>query len=115
MDFEYAALENSRILLPTRGIGFKPQRLDNGDNTKLRRTLRHLCIRAYDMCISWINEELSGLLARCLCEDDSLSTTTPLKGWEEIVLKQEQEDGGQLEIKMALPAIPSLYISTFLF
>jgi hypothetical protein len=38
-----------------------------------------------------------------------------LQGWEDTVLKQDQEGGGQLETKMSLPATPSLYITAFLF
>eukprot|EP01018_Ginkgo_biloba_P036932 Gb_20854 [translate_table: standard] len=60
-------------------------------------------------------EELSGFLATDLFDDDSLSTTTPLKGWEETLLEQEQDGGGQLEIKISLPSMPSLYITAFLF
>lgn len=38
-----------------------------------------------------------------------------LQGWEETVVKQEQSNEGPLEIKIALPSIPSLYITSFLF
>lgn len=38
-----------------------------------------------------------------------------MKGWEEMVIKQEQSNDGPLEMKIALPSMPSLYIIAFLF
>lgn len=38
-----------------------------------------------------------------------------MKGWEETVLKQKEEGGGMVELKMALPAMPSPYCVAFLF
>lgn len=38
-----------------------------------------------------------------------------LQGWEEIVILQEQSNEGPLETKIALPSMPSLYITSFLF
>lgn len=38
-----------------------------------------------------------------------------MKGWEEMVIKQEQSNDGPLEMKIALPSMPSLYITAFLF
>lgn len=117
-DFNNSVLSNSVRQYPTRGVSMTPQSQEIGDNTKLndlRRNLRRLCIRAHKIWISWITEELSAMLAKYLWEDASLSTTTPLKGWEDTVLKQDQEGGGQLETKISLPAMPSLYITAFLF
>ncbi|KAI7997727.1 Conserved oligomeric Golgi complex subunit 1 [Camellia lanceoleosa] len=48
-------------------------------------------------------------------QDDGLSTTSPLRGWEDTVVKQEQSGESQSEMKISLPAIPSLYITSFLF
>ncbi|KAJ6690061.1 hypothetical protein OIU85_006352 [Salix viminalis] len=82
---------------------------------ELGRTMRDLCIRAHIVWISWLSDELSTILARDLGKDDGLSATTPLRGWEETVVKQEQSDENQSEIKISLPSIPSLYIISFLF
>lgn len=36
------------------------------------------------------------------------------QGWEETVVKQEQSDESQSEMKISLPSMPSLYIISFL-
>ncbi|KAK4608347.1 hypothetical protein RGQ29_001956 [Quercus rubra] len=79
------------------------------------RTTRDLCIRAHSLWILWLSDELSVFLSRDLGRDDALSSTTPLRGWEETVIKQEQSDEGQSEMKISLPSLPSLYIISFLF
>ncbi|KAM4084703.1 hypothetical protein ACJW30_08G153500 [Castanea mollissima] len=79
------------------------------------RTTRDLCIRAHSLWILWLSDELSVILSRDLGQDDALSSTTPLRGWEETVVKQEQSDEGQSEMKISLPSLPSLYIISFLF
>lgn len=38
-----------------------------------------------------------------------------MQGWEETVVKQEQSDDSQEEIKICLPSMPSLYIISYLF
>ncbi|KAF4348810.1 conserved oligomeric Golgi complex subunit 1 [Cannabis sativa] len=82
---------------------------------ELTSTLRDLCIRAHSLWISWLSNELSIILARELGHDDALSSTTPLRGWEETVVKQEQSDDSQSDMKILLPSMPSLYIVSFLF
>ncbi|XP_062105118.1 conserved oligomeric Golgi complex subunit 1 [Humulus lupulus] len=82
---------------------------------ELTSTLRDLCIRAHGLWISWLSNELSIILSRELGHDDALSSTTPLRGWEETVVKQEQSDDSQSEMKILLPSMPSLYIVSFLF
>ncbi|KAJ4844214.1 Golgi transport complex subunit 1 [Turnera subulata] len=77
---------------------------------KLFETMRDLCIKAHNLWISWLSHELSAILARDLGNDDGLSTTTPLRGWEETVVNQDQS-----EMKISLPFLPSLYIVSFLF
>ncbi|GLJ54019.1 hypothetical protein SUGI_1155890 [Cryptomeria japonica] len=117
-DFDYPLLDNSGRQILMRGVSLKPESQDKNNSTKLnklRRTMHNLCIRAYSMWILSITEELSGILKRDLRDDDSLSMTTPLKGWEETELKQEHEGGGQLDTKIYLPAMPSLYVTAFLF
>lgn len=37
------------------------------------------------------------------------------QGWEVTVIKQEESTDGPLEMKIALPSMPSLYITSFLF
>ncbi|XP_042508216.1 conserved oligomeric Golgi complex subunit 1-like [Macadamia integrifolia] len=82
---------------------------------ELSRVSRDLCIRAHCLWISWLSNELSVILSRELKRDDVLLATTSFRGWEEIVVKQEQASEGQPEMKLALPSMPSLYISSFLF
>ncbi|KAF7146705.1 hypothetical protein RHSIM_Rhsim04G0086300 [Rhododendron simsii] len=149
---------------------------------------RDLTIRAHNLWISWVSDELSEILSHDLRQDDGLSTTSimrhiiaasgtchslnssswrnraqvleildspyadlvelcildrdrmnhirycfihrklPLlllsseespeehtRGWEDTVVKQEQSDESQSEMKISLPALPSLYITSFLF
>ncbi|KAJ6357431.1 hypothetical protein OIU78_005312 [Salix suchowensis] len=82
---------------------------------ELGRIMKDLCIRAHNLWISWLSDELSAILARDLGKDDGLSATTPLRGWEETVVKQEQSEESQAEMKISLPSMPSLYIISFLF
>ncbi|GAB4855925.1 Golgi transport complex subunit 1 [Ancistrocladus abbreviatus] len=82
---------------------------------ELTRTMKDLCIMAHGLWISWVSGELSAILFRDLREDDGLSATTPLRGWEEMTITQEQSGEGESEMKISLPSMPSLYISSFLF
>ncbi|KAF5459309.1 hypothetical protein F2P56_023265 [Juglans regia] len=82
---------------------------------EFNRLTRDLCIRAHNLWILWLSDELSTIVSRYLGQDDALSSTTPLRGWEETVVKQEQADEGQSEMKISLPSMPSLYIMSFLF
>jgi len=43
------------------------------------RMTRDLCIRAHNIWILWLSDELSVILSRDLGQDDSLSSTTPLR------------------------------------
>ncbi|KAJ8615964.1 hypothetical protein MRB53_035336 [Persea americana] len=72
---------------------------------KLSKMFRALGIKDHRLWIKWVSDEL----------DDALSATTLMRGWEETVVKQEQSNEGPLEIKIALPSMPSLYITSFLF
>ncbi|PIN16662.1 Low density lipoprotein B-like protein [Handroanthus impetiginosus] len=82
----------------------------------LRQITRDLYIRAYNLWILWISDELSNIFSRNLKSDDALSSTAPVRGWEEIVVKQqEQSSEGQSEMKISLPSMPSLYVASFLF
>ncbi|KAJ8646016.1 hypothetical protein MRB53_007764 [Persea americana] len=82
---------------------------------ELNKTLRDLCIKAHSLWITWVSDELSVILSKDLAKDDALSVTTMFRGWEEMVIKQEQSNDGPLEMKIALPSMPSLYITAFLF
>ncbi|KAL2250810.1 conserved oligomeric Golgi complex subunit 1 [Sesamum indicum] len=83
---------------------------------QLRQTTQDLCVRAYSLWISWVSDELSNIFSRNLKQDDALSSTAPIRGWEETVVKQqEQSSEDQSEMKISLPSMPSLYVASFLF
>ncbi|CAA0818811.1 Vps51/Vps67 family (components of vesicular transport) protein [Striga hermonthica] len=83
---------------------------------ELKQTTQDLCIRAYNLWISWVSSELSNIFSRNLKQDDALSSTVPVRGWEETVVKpQEQSSDVQSEMKISLPSMPSLYVTSFLF
>ncbi|XP_039014105.1 conserved oligomeric Golgi complex subunit 1-like isoform X2 [Hibiscus syriacus] len=79
----------------------------------LCKIMGELRIRAYSLWISWLSDELSVILSWELGKDDGLSATIPLRGWEEIVVKQEFDEGAS-EMKISLPSMPSLYVISFL-
>ncbi|OMP12732.1 Vacuolar protein sorting-associated protein 51 [Corchorus olitorius] len=81
---------------------------------ELVKITRELCIRAYSLWILWLSDGLSVILSQELGQDDGLSATSPLRGWEETVVKQEQTDEGSSEMKISLPSMPSLYVISFL-
>nr|XP_010923268.1 conserved oligomeric Golgi complex subunit 1 isoform X1 [Elaeis guineensis] len=92
--------------------------VDDSTNPKLdelKKTLQELCIRAHSLWITWVSNELSVILSKDLNTDDALSATAPLRGWEVTVIKQEESTDSPLEMKIALPSMPSLYITSFLF
>ncbi|XP_010272820.1 PREDICTED: conserved oligomeric Golgi complex subunit 1-like [Nelumbo nucifera] len=82
---------------------------------ELTRFSRDLSIMSHSLWISLVSTELSVILHRGLMTDDALSATTSLRGWEETVVNQEQSNEAQLEMKISLPSLPSLYITSFLF
>ncbi|KAL1814193.1 hypothetical protein ACET3Z_024258 [Daucus carota] len=82
---------------------------------ELNRAIQDLCIRAHNLWISWVSEELSAILSRDLMQDYSLSATASMRGWEETVVKPEQSADSPSEMKISLPSMPSLYITSFLF
>ncbi|XP_031489178.1 conserved oligomeric Golgi complex subunit 1 [Nymphaea colorata] len=116
-------LESPRIQsLSSPRVGFHAYGLDENANPKLQelsKTLRDLCVKAHKLWISWMSNQLAMALAKDLSMDDALSTSTALKGWEETILKQDQskESSGESleEMKIALPSMPSLYVTSFLF
>ncbi|XP_028787170.1 conserved oligomeric Golgi complex subunit 1 [Neltuma alba] len=82
---------------------------------ELSRIMGDLCIRAYSLWISWLCDELSVIVSQGLKQDDALSLSTPWRGWEDTVVKQEHSDENESEMKISLPSMPSLYIISFLF
>lgn len=46
---------------------------------ELRKTTQDLCIRAHNLWVIWVSDELSAILSHSLRNDDCLSATTPLK------------------------------------
>ncbi|CAL0321250.1 unnamed protein product [Lupinus luteus] len=82
---------------------------------ELNRTIGDLCIRAYNLWILWLSNELSAIVSRDLKQDDALYLSTPWRGWEDTIVKQDMSDENQSEMKISLPSMPSLYIISFLF
>ncbi|KAM0925794.1 hypothetical protein ACQ4PT_003957 [Festuca glaucescens] len=82
---------------------------------ELNKTLKALCITAHALWITWVAAELSDLLSYALNADDSLASSTPLRGWEVTVIKQEEPTDGPMEMQIALPSMPSLYVISFLY
>lgn len=92
--------------------------MDGSKNPKLEelnKTLEELCIKAHNLWIIWVSNELSIILSKALHTDETLSMSTPSRGWEVTVVKQEQSSEGSTQMKIALPSMPSLYITSFLF
>ncbi|KAF7811547.1 Conserved oligomeric Golgi complex subunit 1 [Senna tora] len=87
----------------------------NQELEELNRVMGDLCIRAYNLWILWLSDELSVTVSQDLKQNDALSLSTPWRGWEDIIVKQEQSDESQSEMKISLPSMPSLYIISFLF
>ncbi|KAI3743296.1 hypothetical protein L1987_61002 [Smallanthus sonchifolius] len=82
---------------------------------ELKKTTQDLCIKAHNLWITWVSDELSAILSHRLSNDESLSATTPLRGWEDIIVKQEDSADHPSEMKISLPSMPSLYITSYLF
>ncbi|XP_073297134.1 conserved oligomeric Golgi complex subunit 1-like isoform X2 [Primulina huaijiensis] len=83
---------------------------------EFRQTNQDLCVRAYNLWISWVSDELSNIFTQNLKQDDAMTSSAPVRGWEETVVKQpEQSSEGQSEMKIFLPSMPSLYVISFLF
>ncbi|XP_047980525.1 conserved oligomeric Golgi complex subunit 1 [Salvia hispanica] len=83
---------------------------------ELRQTNQDLCIRAYNLWISWVSDELATIFSRNLDGDDALSSNAPVRGWEDTVVKQqEQSTESQSEMRISLPSMPSLYVTSILF
>ncbi|CAK8573037.1 unnamed protein product [Lathyrus sativus] len=82
---------------------------------ELNKTIGDLCIRAYNLWILWMSDELAAIVSQDLKQDDALTLSMPGRGWEDIAVKQDQSDENQSEMKISLPSMPSLYIISFLF
>ncbi|XP_021772258.1 conserved oligomeric Golgi complex subunit 1-like [Chenopodium quinoa] len=82
---------------------------------ELTSSMRDLSIAAHGLWISWVSDELASILSKDLRVDDALLATNPLRGWEEIVVKQDQSSEAESDMKILLPSMPSLYICSFLF
>ncbi|XP_076917595.1 conserved oligomeric Golgi complex subunit 1-like [Bidens hawaiensis] len=78
---------------------------------ELKKTTQDLCIKAHNLWITWVSDELSVILSHSLRNDESLSATTPLRGWEDTIVKQDDSS----EMKISLPSMPSIYITSYLF
>lgn len=82
---------------------------------ELTSSMKDLSIAAHGLWISWVSDELAKILLEDLRVDDALLTTDPLRGWEEVVVKQDQSSESDSEMRISLPSMPSLYICSFLF
>ncbi|KAI3683627.1 hypothetical protein L1987_84136 [Smallanthus sonchifolius] len=82
---------------------------------ELRKTTQDLCIKAHNLWITWVSDELSAILSHRLRNDESLSATSPLRGWEDTIVKQEDSAEHPSEMKISLPSMPSLYITSYLY
>ncbi|GJP83612.1 hypothetical protein CLOP_g13744 [Closterium sp. NIES-67] len=99
-----------RILLPLR-----QDRLNSLGSTRFRE-LRRLSILAHSHWVDHSTHLLASAFRHNLLHDPALATTTPLKGWEETVVQQEEEEGeAKVEMRMTLPACPSPYVAALLF
>ncbi|KAJ0816471.1 putative oligomeric Golgi complex subunit 1 protein [Helianthus annuus] len=82
---------------------------------ELKKTTQDLCVKAHNLWITWVSDELSAILSHSLRNDESLSATTPLRGWEDTIVKQEDSADNPSELKISLPSMPSIYITSYLF
>lgn len=82
---------------------------------KLQMALKYASLAAHSIWVSWSGDRLTAVLSRDLFRDDDLGSSSPLKGWEETALKQLNEKGEDIEVKLPLPAMPSPYVISFLF
>nr|XP_024403110.1 conserved oligomeric Golgi complex subunit 1-like [Physcomitrium patens] len=82
---------------------------------ELRSGLRQQSIAAHQIWIRWSTDNLSGNLLRDLHLDECLSTLTPLKGWEETVIKSIGDEAEEVDAHISVPAMPSPYVVAFLF
>ncbi|KAK9058665.1 hypothetical protein SSX86_023507 [Deinandra increscens subsp. villosa] len=82
---------------------------------ELRKTTQDLCIKAHNLWITWVSDELSAILSQRLRNDESLSASTPLRGWEDTIVKQEDSAEHPSEMKISLPSMPSLYVTSYLY
>ncbi|GAB2246186.1 hypothetical protein Droror1_Dr00001679 [Drosera rotundifolia] len=112
---------NQTLTSPRRQTSLAAAALFGSDDStssnleNITKSVRDLCITAHDLWISWISNELAKMFSEDLRKDDGLATMTSLRGWEEIPINQEQSGEGGSEIKISLPSMPSLYVSSFLF
>ncbi|KAF5823299.1 putative oligomeric Golgi complex subunit 1 protein [Helianthus annuus] len=82
---------------------------------EFRKTTQDLCIKAHNLWITWVSDELSAIFSHCLRNDESLSATAPLRGWEDTIVKQEDSAEHPSEMKISLPSMPSIYITSYLY
>ncbi|KAK9841813.1 hypothetical protein WJX81_004723 [Elliptochloris bilobata] len=74
----------------------------------LQEQFRRVALRAHGAWAAWAARALGGQLGEALRSDAALMSPHPLRGWEETVVAQEDELGGEgEEMRFALPAAPS--------
>ncbi|KAI3964276.1 hypothetical protein MKX01_014383 [Papaver californicum] len=81
----------------------------------LSTKFRDICIWAHSLWITWVSDELSAIPSKEIHNNDALSLTSSSRSWEETVIKQENSSDGPVEMKIELPSMPSLYLTSFLY
>ncbi|XP_042424582.1 conserved oligomeric Golgi complex subunit 1-like [Zingiber officinale] len=92
--------------------------LDENSSPKLdvlNKIFKDLSIKSHSLWIVWLSNELALILSKDLTRDETLSSSIPLQGWEVTTIKQNDSKEGPLEMKISLPSMPSLYITSILF
>lgn len=75
---------------------------------------QNLCVKAHRLWIFSLWDKCFAIFSYGLQKDGALLSTTPSKGWKEIVVQQEQLDEGLPEKKISLPSKASTYVVTLL-
>lgn len=81
---------------------------------EVQKELRRVSIAAHRVWVEWSTTQLAESFTGNLRKNETLATTVPLKGWEETIQKSVMEDG-EVELSIALPAMPSDYCLSLLF
>mmetsp|Transcript_5197 Transcript_5197/g.19028 ORF Transcript_5197/g.19028 Transcript_5197/m.19028 type:complete len:1064 (+) Transcript_5197:324-3515(+) len=108
----------SSLLSPGSSRGTTPRPGEAALSEPLGKILDRLWEGGMSAHLIWMQTVIKGLGARLessLATCEGLTTTTAMKGWEETVIKQEDESGGDVEMKLMLPGLPSAHILSYLY
>ncbi|CAI9115685.1 OLC1v1016660C1 [Oldenlandia corymbosa var. corymbosa] len=115
------SLETKMFDSPRRQVSFASSVLfgiDDNPSPQLEElicTTQDLCLRAHNLWTFRVPDELARTFSANLEQDDALLGTALLRGWKNIVIKQEQPSESTSNIKISLPSMPSTYVTSFLF